>query len=56
MASKSRIDELQRKHTTLEDKLDQENHRPSPDQAVITSLKREKLRLKDEIVHLQQGA
>ena len=36
----------------LEQEIDDELHRPLPDQSVLTRLKREKLRIKDEIVRL----
>ena len=50
----ARIEELERKHATLEEKLDSETHRPLPDQQVIAELKRKKLRLKDQIAEMQR--
>ncbi|MHA1600695.1 MAG: YdcH family protein [Alphaproteobacteria bacterium] len=39
------------KHASLERAIDEENHRPHPDDLRLTELKREKLRIKDEIAH-----
>ena len=54
MDAESRVTALSSKHTYLEHVIDQEAHRPSPDYIRITELKREKLRIKDEIVRLEQ--
>ena len=40
---------LETKHATLENRIADEQARPSPDQSVIADLKRQKLRLKEEI-------
>ena len=40
---------LKAKHARLEREIDEESHRPMPDTALIHALKREKLRIKDEI-------
>jgi hypothetical protein len=47
-----RVSSLKAKHATLENQIDRERQRPSPDGAVIQSMKREKLRLKEEIERL----
>lgn len=52
MACEDRIEALRMKHHALEEELDHENQRPSPDDGVIAKLKKEKLRLKDEITRL----
>jgi len=44
-------DSLLTKHASLERAIDEENHRPYPDEFRLTELKREKLRIKDEIAH-----
>lgn len=49
MTGDERIESLKAKHAELEHLIDLEVHRPLPDDAHITELKREKLRLKDEI-------
>lgn len=40
---------LERKHATLDRRLADEAHRPLPDSTVIAALKKQKLRLKEEI-------
>ena len=47
------VDALRAKHTALKDAVDQENQRPHPDEFRIAELKREKLRIKDEIAKLE---
>jgi len=47
-----RIEALRSRHAALDDQLEQEHKRPAPDDAAIAKLKREKLRLKDELVRL----
>lgn len=42
---------LQLKHASIQRQIEQEMSRPSPDLATIQSLKRRKLRLKDELNH-----
>lgn len=48
----SRIDALKVKHQQIDNTLQSEASRPFPDDAAIASLKKEKLRLKDEITRL----
>lgn len=43
---------LSARHAQLETKIASESQRPAPDALLITELKREKLRLKDEIAQL----
>jgi len=52
MASEDRIEALRSKHQTLDAELKVENLRPAPDDSLIAKLKKEKLRLKDEINRL----
>lgn len=40
---------LQAKHAGLEARIVRELQRPAPDEAIIVSLKKQKLRLKDEM-------
>ena len=40
---------LEAKHAQLERQIDAETHRPSPDSGVLAALKKQKLRLKEEI-------
>jgi hypothetical protein len=46
------VESLRSKHAHLEQEIDDELHRPLPDQSVLTRLKREKLRIKDEIARV----
>lgn len=52
MSLEERIEMLRSKHAALEAELNLENQRPLPDPATITRIKREKLRLKDEMMRL----
>ncbi len=49
MSVEDRISALRAKHRDLETAIDEENRRPHPDDHVIASLKRQKLKIKDEI-------
>ena len=42
---------LRDKHDSLERAIEEENLRPHPDDVRISQLKREKLRIKDEMYH-----
>lgn len=53
MSLHEHVDSLRAKHARLEEQIDEEQHRPLPDSAVLVKLKREKLRLKEEIEKLQ---
>ena len=46
------VSALQFKHAGLERQLEEELSRPLPDHATIQSLKKRKLRLKEEIEHI----
>jgi hypothetical protein len=54
MSSQDRIEELQERHAALERAIDEENSRPFPNRDAISDLKRQKLRIKDEIFQLQR--
>ena len=49
MSLEERIDDLKSKHQALEAAIEDENNRPHPDDIEIASLKKQKLRIKDEI-------
>lgn len=49
MPLQDRIAALKQRHAHLETQLNQEFTRPHPDEARIADLKRQKLRIKDEI-------
>jgi hypothetical protein len=44
------LESLTAKHATLDARISEENLRPFPDTATLARLKKEKLRLKDEMV------
>ena len=52
MNIEARIDSLKAKHAALENEIEVENARPLPDDAHIHALKKEKLKLKEEMEHL----
>lgn len=52
MTLDDRISALKAKHADLEKALEAETQRPRPDSAVLAGIKREKLRIKDEIARL----
>lgn len=54
MSLTTRLVELERKHKTLDSKLEQELAHANKDDTLIATLKRQKLLLKDEITRLRQ--
>ena len=48
----SHFSALQLKHAGLERRIDEEQSRPMPDYAAIQTLKRRKLRIKEELEHI----
>lgn len=52
MSLEERIDTLKAKHLALKSALDKENDRPHPDDSMVASIKKQKLRIKDEIASL----
>lgn len=46
----SHVSALQLKHEGLEKRLREEMSRPSPDETIIQTLKKQKLRIKEEII------
>ncbi len=53
MSLQDRIETLRARHAHLESELGREISRPSPNHETIIDLKRQKLRIKDEIVQLE---
>ena len=53
MTMHDRIETLRSQHRSLEELIDQEISRPLPNMEVVNDLKRQKLRIKDEIVLLE---
>jgi hypothetical protein len=52
MAMDDRIDSLKSKHAELEQQITQENAKAHPDDVLISTLKKQKLRIKDELTKL----
>lgn len=52
MSVMERFESLRARHAQLEQELDDESHRPMPCTENITRIKREKLRIKDEMSRL----
>ena len=52
MSVEERMDALKAKHQALEAAIDEENGRPLPDDLLIASLKKRKLRIKDELASI----
>ena len=55
MTMQDYVESLRSKHAHLERQIDDEMHRPLPDQSVLSRLKREKLRIKDEMARLDDS-
>jgi hypothetical protein len=53
MSLTGRLENLKQRHTSVDDQLHSEEVRPRPDAELVSRLKREKLRLKDEMSRLQ---
>ncbi len=56
MSVDERIESLREKHANLKRAIDEEFQHPHPDDFRISELKREKLRVKDEIYSLERQA
>ena len=56
MAAIEHVEALRAKHADLEQQLAEEVSRPHPSDEIIVRMKREKLRLKDELASLQSHA
>lgn len=53
MSLNEHVEALKSKHAHLEHEIDEENLRPHPDENRLAQLKREKLRIKDEIAGIE---
>lgn len=56
MSLEERIAALRAKHQALEEAIEMENSRPHPDDVELHLLKKQKLRIKDEIASLSAEA
>lgn len=55
MSMQEHVESLRAKHSRLEQQIDEELHRPLPNQTMVSRLKKEKLRIKEEIEHIRPG-
>ncbi len=55
MAVPDYVESLRTKHSQLEQVILEESLRPLPDQALLSQLKKQKLRIKDEIARLTRN-
>ncbi|MET4698318.1 hypothetical protein ABIE65_001335 [Constrictibacter sp. MBR-5] len=49
-----RLNSLMAKHAEIEREIETENAKPAPDEVRMSALKKQKLKLKDEITDLQR--
>lgn len=54
MGYDARIDALSTKHASLEAQLQEEFRRPIPDTAMVAIIKRQKLKIKDELARMSR--
>lgn len=55
MNTEAHVETLKAKHAGIKEAIHEESQRPVPDSIRISELKREKLRIKDEIARLGEG-
>lgn len=55
MSVENHLEALKTKHFNLEKEIHVTGMRPAPDQTTLTRLKREKLKIKEEIERLEDG-
>lgn len=56
MPMQEHVESLRSKHARLEELIQEELHRPLPDQGVISRLKKEKLKIKEQIERLRSAS
>jgi len=55
MSVQDHVSALQARHAELEARLDEEQGHAHPDEALITEIKKQKLRIKDELATLESA-
>jgi hypothetical protein len=55
MTLENRVETLRARHRSLEQAIDEESHRPSPNSDLVSDLKRQKLRIKDQIAQIEHA-
>lgn len=53
MGQDARLETLREKHEELDHQIEKEENRPLPDYAEVHTLKKQKLRLKDELTRME---
>jgi len=53
MSLQDRIQTLRARHQSIDHAIDEENHRPFPNEDAVHDLTRQKLKIKDEIYQLE---
>ena len=53
MTEHPRLEALQARHRELDTRIQEEERRPSPETDKITALKKEKMKVKEEITHFE---
>ena len=56
MTKSADLADLEARHAALEQEIDDEMHRPLPNQTHLTELKRKKLKVKEEIEKMAAGS
>lgn len=52
MGQDARLESLRHRHEVLEHRIEEEENRPLPDQNMVHTLKKQKLKLKDELYRI----
>ena len=52
MTEQDKVSNLRSRHSELDAKIDREGDRPLPDELLMANLKREKLKIKDELASM----
>ncbi|MBO9428712.1 DUF465 domain-containing protein [Sulfitobacter sp. R18_1] len=53
MTEHPRLEALQARHRELDTRIQEEERRPSPETDKVTALKKEKMKVKEEITHFE---
>ena len=52
MTEQDKVSSLRSRHSALDAKIEREGDRPLPDELLVANLKREKLKIKDELASM----
>lgn len=56
MIEEYHVKALEAKHAALEAAIEEENSRPLPNSIILSKLKRQKLKIKEEIIFMQKAS